>query len=334
MANRDIVAIGASAGGFEPLRQIVGSFPADLAAAVFVVLHIGSGHSILAELLNDSGKLPARFAESGVRIRHGHVYVAPPDMHMTVADGHLAVSKGPRENSARPAIDPLFRSLAQAFGPRVIGVILSGALNDGTAGLLAVKRGGGIAVVQDPDDALFRSMPESAAQAVAVDHAAPARELGPLVTSLVAQTAGPGAPVPAKGETGAEPAGPSLAHATPPGGSAILTCPDCGGRLSMNSDPNVLRFTCTVGHVHTAETFLDAQATEIERALWLAVRANEERAALLRKMRDDARREKRHAVARLWDERAAEYAHHARTIRALITRGGPVPALESGAETA
>lgn len=175
---RDVIVVGASAGGVEAICQIVAKLPADLPAAVFVVLHIApSGTSVLPSILSRRGDLPAVHASDGDAIEHGRVYVAPPDHHVLLAETTVRVTRGPRENGYRPAIDPLFQTAARCFGPRVIGVILSGALDDGTAGLKLVKERGGRTLVQDPDDALYRGMPESAIEAVGPDAVLPAAEL-------------------------------------------------------------------------------------------------------------------------------------------------------------
>ena len=188
MAGPDIIVVGASAGGVEALISIVGGVPSDLPAALFVVLHMRPGTpSGLPDLLSRSGKLRASPAEHLQPIQHGHIYVAPPDRHLVIVSGSVHVTAGPRENGHRPAIDPLFRTAARSYGRRVVGVVLSGVLDDGTAGLAAVKQHGGLAIVQDPDDALFPSMPRSAMDHVAVDHVLPAKEIGALLAELVGQ---------------------------------------------------------------------------------------------------------------------------------------------------
>ena len=187
-----IVVLGASAGGVEALSTVVGALPAEFPAAVFVVLHLApAGLSLLPEILGRAGALPVRHAADGAAIEPGHVYVAPPDHHLVVEAGVMRVTEGPIEHRARPALDPLFRSAADAYGPCVVGVVLSGMLDDGAAGLQAVKRCGGATIVQDPDDAMFRGMPANAVRLADPDHVVPATGIAPLLLTLV----GRGTPV-------------------------------------------------------------------------------------------------------------------------------------------
>jgi two-component system chemotaxis response regulator CheB len=188
MARHDIIVIGASAGGVHALVTLVGSFPQKLSAAIFVVLHIPArSRSILPHILSRAGPLNAVEAVDCMDIEHRCIYVVPPDHHLLIERGHVRVVSGPKENRHRPAVDPLFRSAAHVYGTRVVGVILTGALNDGTAGLLAVKRHGGIAVVQDPDEALYSSMPLSALANVEVDYRLPLSSIGPLLVNLASE---------------------------------------------------------------------------------------------------------------------------------------------------
>src|SRR5438270_410467 len=190
MPGHDIVVVGASAGGVEALETLVRTLPPGLPAAIFVVLHVpAQSPSFLPVILSRSGLLETVQASDGLEIKHGHIYVAPPDHHMLVERGHVQVVRGPKENRHRPAVDPLFRSAARAYGPRVVGVVLTGALDDGTAGLLAVKRRGGIAVVQDPSNALYPGMPRSALENIAVDYSLPLSDIGLLLRRLVYEPA-------------------------------------------------------------------------------------------------------------------------------------------------
>jgi Chemotaxis response regulator containing a CheY-like receiver domain and a methylesterase domain len=181
----DIIVIGASMGGIETLSNLVAQFPEDLPAAIFIVVHIApNGPGVLAQILDRTGPLTAKLAENGESIRHGRIYVAPPDHHLLVKQGFIRVTRGPRENRSRPAIDPLFRSAAVAYGSRVIGVILTGFQNDGTAGLITIKRCGGVAVVQEPKDALALDMPQSALDSVEVDHCLAVSGMGAVLDRL------------------------------------------------------------------------------------------------------------------------------------------------------
>ena len=197
MANRDIVVIGASAGGMEALQKLVSRLPAGLPASLFVVWHLSPGvKSILPSILTKAGALPAVHPQDGDRIEPGRIYVAPNDHHMLLENGYIRVARGPKENRFRPAVDPLFRSAAYVYGPRVIGVVLTGALDDGTAGLWTIKLRGGTAVVQEPAEALIRGMPLSALDNMAVDYRLPVAEIGELLPSLVREPAGEPAALP------------------------------------------------------------------------------------------------------------------------------------------
>ena len=313
----DIIVVGTSMGGLDALRTLVGQLPSDLPAAVFVVQHIApSGPGLLGEILDRAGPLPARLAEHGDAVETGRVYVAPPDHHLLLTPGGARLLRGPRENRTRPAVDPLFRSAAVAFRSRVVGVVLSGLHDDGTAGLLAVKRCGGLAVVQDPTDAAYPEMPRSALAAVAADHVVPVAEMGALLGRLAAAPAGEPPPVPQNlrleaqlTETGMDEIDvmDGLGERTP------LTCPDCGGVLWEVDGPEHPRYRCHTGHVLTEAALVDGQAEATEVALMVALRTMEERARLLRKM---DREEGRGAYA----ERAAELEQHAERVRDLLLR--------------
>lgn len=322
MGNRNVVVIGGSAGAFAVLREIVRELPADLPASTFVVVHLGPNQSILPTILSDSGRLPATFAQDGERVQQGRIYVAPSDRHLLVEKGAIAVRRGPRENAARPAIDPLFRSAAVAHGSRVVGVILSGALSDGAAGLVAIKRCGGVAVVQDPADADHPSMPQAAMDATAVDYVEPSSAIGKLLVRLVNEPAGPQIATPGDIRQEADVAAHGVMEpwediAPIERDTPVFSCPDCGGPLGIIAD-RVTRFRCAVGHAHTAATLLASKSRELEQALWVAFRTNRERAALLRKMARDAQGRQQSKAADMWDRRAAEFERHAKVIHELL----------------
>lgn len=320
MDNRDIIVIGGSSGATTPLKAILGGFPRDLPAAVFAVLHIPARSTgILATVASAAGPLPVRQAEEGMPIERGHVYIAAPDHHMILTDGHIRLGRGPRENMVRPAIDPLFRSAAAAYGPRVIGVVLSGLLSDGAAGLNAIKRCGGIALVQDPGDALADEMPRHALEATTVDLCVPGARLGDVLSDLAREAPGPSLPIPPELRLEIDIAAgeridtPTLARLADP---AALTCPSCGGVLSKVQNGQPLRFRCQVGHAFTADVLAKEQEGRVDEALRVALRIIEERAELVSRMAQDGRQTGRRSVAELYEERAKEYRAYAETLRA------------------
>jgi two-component system, chemotaxis family, protein-glutamate methylesterase/glutaminase len=304
----------------EPLQRLFGELPGDLAATLFVVVHVGAhANSTLASVLDRAGPLPVAVAGDALAFEPGRVYVAPPDLHLLLEDGRMLLRRGPRENLSRPAIDPLFRSAAAAYGARVVGVLLSGMLYDGASGLRAIKRCGGIAVIQDPADALYPDMPRHALQRSEVDYCLSAAELAKLLVRLVAEPAGISPEVPEDIRLEARMAAQAVA-----GGPAdeqlerplALTCPDCGGALREITDGEPLRYRCHVGHAYDADLLLGAQTEGVERALWSALRALDERAALLRRL---TRQEPvNSSLASRWAELATEHEAHAQAVRSLL----------------
>lgn len=294
MAGNDIIVIGASAGGVQALSEVVASLPHDLPAAVFAVLHVTPfGRSALPQILNRSSTLIARHPEDGEEIRPGHVYVAPPDRHLALDHGRVRLGRGPTENGHRPAVDVLFRTAARAYGPRVVGVVMTGNLDDGTAGLALIKQRGGITVVQDPEEADYPGMPESALRNVAVDHVLPIAGIGSLLADL-ARNGGNGGngnrtlPPPAGDPEGADPGDIETAEEEAwlyGGAPSGLTCPECAGALwEITNGEGPLHFRCRTGHAYSPESLLAKQNGSLEAALWAAVRSLEESAALTRRL--------------------------------------------------
>ena len=323
---RDIVVMGASAGGVETLARLVADLPAEFPAAIFVVLHLlPTGHSALPEILDRAGPLPAATAENGDEIERGRIYVAPPDRHLLLLPDRVRLTHGPRENGHRPALDPLFRSAARAYRERVIAVVLSGSLDDGTAGLRLVKRLGGTTVAQDPEDALYPGMPASAVGSEAARHVAPLAEIPALLCDLVdtpiEMAAGP-PPDPQLLES----AEPDRSDDEPTAGDLTgLTCPECGGALWEHLDRDgYVRFKCHVGHAYSPDSLETAQAAGLEMAMWSALRTLEERGALFRRL---ARRSGTSSRQR-FEAKAEEVRHHADVLRQSIMRLGRVPAAE------
>jgi two-component system, chemotaxis family, protein-glutamate methylesterase/glutaminase len=328
MPGHDIITVGASAGGVNALVKLVGQLPADLAASVFIVLHIpAQSPSHLPDILSRSGPLLAIHPTDGEEIKHGRICIAPPDQHLLIEDGHVRVVQGPRENRHRPAIDPLFRSAALAYGPRVVAVILTGALDDGTAGLLAVKRRGGIAVVQDPHDALYPSMPLSALTHVRVDHILPLYEIGPLLIRLVGEQAK---------EEGAYPVPDDMQRETKliemdtsidmlssnnrVGTPSAFSCPECGGVLWELHDGELLRYRCRVGHAFSIDSVLAAQTEQAETALWEALKSLQENASLSRQLAERAREHGQIGLARNYEEKLRDAEHRALFLQEILRK--------------
>jgi two-component system, chemotaxis family, protein-glutamate methylesterase/glutaminase len=276
-----VVGIGASAGGVDALIRLVRQLPADLPAALCIVLHVpSSGRSLLAPILGRQTDMEVVEAQDGDTIEAGRIYVAPNDRHLIVADGQVRLDRGPKENGVRPAVDPMLRALAAAYGPRSVAVILSGALGDGSAGALAVRQAGGTVIVQDPDDATVPSMPESAVRAVGrPDAVLQASDIGSALKEMVAAEViredAHMSPV-------EEPYGASAAR--PEGPPSPYTCPECSGSLWEIQDGQVVRYTCRVGHSYSEDAMIVEQGNSVEAALWAALEALEERSEFLRRV--------------------------------------------------
>jgi len=328
-----VIAIGASAGGLHALRAVLPALPADFAAPLCIVMHTApDSPGLLHEILGRVSPLPVAMPKTRTRLAVGHVYVAPPDRHLLVEPGRVIVSRGPRENRFRPAIDPLFRTAAQVYGPRAIGVVLTGNLDDGAAGLFAIKQLGGLAVVQDPVEAEHPSMPRSALTYVAVDHVVRLHELAPLLVSLIATPPAEARPA-AAARPPAEamvPAGDALnvevAVARQEGSTAMaqtlgppspLACPECHGVLLEVKDSPLLRFRCHTGHAYTAASLAVDIDDAVERSLWNAVRALEEASMLKRRLGTHLGRHDPPAAEPLLAEAARDEAE-ATSIRRLI----------------
>ena len=317
--NLAIVVIGASAGGVDAVGRLVATLPADFDAALFVVLHIGAHRSELPDLLNRQTKLRASHPRNGELLRRGHIYVAPPDHHMVIEHGGvIRLKKGPRENWARPSVDQLFRSAARAYGADVVGIILTGGLNDGTAGLFEIKQRGGTTIVQHPDDAADAGMPRSALQHVAVDHCLRLHDIPALLTRLIAGT-NPGtadtAPTPEAVEAGSKEMTADYKLDDP----VAVTCPDCGGALRRTELGTLTQFRCHIGHVYTAEVMVAAQFAAMEWALEAAMRSLSERGELCRQMADRSRTDDA-SLATHWTTAMEEAKERTGMLRQLLEK--------------
>jgi two-component system chemotaxis response regulator CheB len=329
VAHRELIVIGASAGGIEALQQLLRQLPANLRAAVLIVVHT-SNHpaSVLPNIMQRAARLPAVHPADGTLIEKGRVYIAPPDFHMIVEGNLLRVIQGPRENLHRPAIDPLFRSAAVAYGRRVIGVILTGALDDGTSGLMVVHAHGGEAIVQDPQTALFSSMPASALEQVPTAQVVPLHQMGARLSELVQEKL-PDPVLPGRGSNErdvetvreikiAELDMSVMKENNHPGQPSAFACPDCGGVLWESDQNGFLRFRCRVGHAFTARHLGAEQRHAIETALWAALRALEESASLYSRMAECASDALHDQTAGRFVDRASDTKVNARVLREFL----------------
>jgi two-component system, chemotaxis family, protein-glutamate methylesterase/glutaminase len=330
MITRDTIVIGASAGGVQALMTLVAALSADLPAAVFIVLHIPANiPSLLPTILARDSRLPVAHAIDGETIMPGRVYIAPPDQHVSIEDSHVKLVHGPKENLHRPSIDALFRSAARWAGPRVIGVVLTGARDDGKVGMRAIKHRGGITIVQHPEDAAFPSMPMSVMQEIRVDYSLPLRDIAPLLNELSHQTVEEEGSYAVPDELEIETriaeqemeAEELIASVERIGRISKLTCPDCHGALWEINDEDMLRYRCHVGHAYSAEALSEGQSQMLEVALWSAVRALEEQTMLARRIVQRARKANHERAARLFEQRAGEAEENASVIRQLLLSG-------------
>lgn len=331
---RDLVVIGASAGGVETLKTVVSGLPGDLPAAVCIVLHIApSSPSALARILQRAGTLPCRAASDGEPLRPGQILVAPPDHHLVVEDGRARLTVGPRENGHRPAVDVLFRSAATARHTRVIGVVLSGTRDDGAAGLAVIKSSGGAAIVQDPEEALYPGMPASALAHVLVDAVVPSEQIAETISSMVNGKELPDAQPPA--QPGWNPADRDR---------LTSVCPECGGVLIERTEAGMPQWECHVGHRYSPTSLADAQGDRVEMALWTAVRMLRDRSALLHRMADQSEARAQPRSAERFRGQADDASRQAELVREAlahaaagtlseVTDGDAEAAVEAGGST-
>ncbi|HEU4433209.1 MAG TPA: chemotaxis protein CheB [Pyrinomonadaceae bacterium] len=330
MATHDTIVIGASAGGVQALSTLVSSLPPDIPAAIFIVLHIPTdAPSLLPQILGRESRLGVAHAKNDEVIKPGRIYVAPPDLHLLIDRNHVRLVRGPKENFHRPSIDGLFRSAALWAGPRTIGVVLTGARSDGTAGMRAIKQRGGITIVQDPSEAMFPSMPMNVIQDIRVDYSLPLRDIAPLLSELSHTAAD---------EEGRYPVSENLEiearivqqdmeseelikSVEKLGRISKLTCPDCHGALWEIDDEELLRFRCHVGHGFSAESLNNGQGGMIEVALWSAVRALEEQMILSKRIIERARKSNSTRAVKQFEKRMREAEEHSSAIRQLLLRG-------------
>lgn len=325
MESRNIIVIGASAGGFEAMKKLVRGLPPDLQASLFIVWHISPDvRGILPQVLNREAAIPVAHAIEGEKIEPNRIYVAPPDRHLLIENSRVRVTKGPKENRFRPAVDPLFRSAAYSYGSRVIGVVLSGALDDGTSGLWTIKYHGGLAIVQDPNDAEVPSMPENALREVDVDYSVPISEMADLLVGLTKeQTETAEAVMEENGQTQTEI---RIAAENSAFESGIMkfgelspfTCPECHGVLFRLRDGMRPRFRCHTGHAFSSDSLLTSVTEKIEDSLWSAIRGIEESMMLLNHLGEHFSQANQSGLALLYFQKAREAQQRVEIIREAL----------------
>jgi two-component system chemotaxis response regulator CheB len=316
-----LFAIGGSAGGLPALLTLVRGLPADFDAVLCVALHTSpDSPGRLPEIIGRATGLACASARDGDTLRPGRIYCAPVDRHLLIEGARLRVTRGPRENGFRPAIDPLFRTAARSFGPRAAGIVLSGSLGDGSLGLAAIKQAGGMALVQNPEEALIPSMPRSALRGVEVDYVATAAEMAPLIVQLAGKFSEGDAEMSAHVSPGGDSAerGTDLATETPPGALTPFTCPECGGSLWERQEGRQLDFRCHVGHAFNTESLVEYHSQGVEAAMWTALRVLEEHAALQERMADRSASQQLGAAAEHFRRRAADTRAKAGVLRDVL----------------
>jgi two-component system chemotaxis response regulator CheB len=310
----ELVVVGASAGGVEALIRFVRALPSDFPVPILVVLHIPpSGPSLLPDILTRNGPLLASHARDGEELVGGRIYVAPPDEHMTVSGGQIQTSRGPRENGHRPAIDPLFRSASLAFDGKVAGVVLSGTLDDGTAGLSWIKLRDGATLVQAPSDALYPAMPQNAIDFVDPDYVEPVEELVNTLVRLTSDAGGRNGK-----EATLEPAPDPSSEQPQPGDIAPFSCPSCGGSLWETVTDGIANYRCRVGHAYTLNSLVAAHGDTVERAMWTAYRALEEQAAMSRRVGRRLAERGRVESAERFERQAEQSANQAAALKRVL----------------
>jgi two-component system chemotaxis response regulator CheB len=324
VAHRDIVVMGASAGGVEGFREVVRALSPGFPGSVFIVLHISpDAPSRLPAILGRETDLPVSHARDHAPIERGHIYIAPPDHHLILHHGRMRVVRGPRENRHRPAIDPLFRSAARSYGPRVVGVLLSGLMDDGTSGLQMIRGRNGVTIVQDPDEAEFSKMPENAVEYAKPDWVLPVGEIGPLLGHLVTEAVAEQVEEqPASGALDQEveiaEMNMNAMETEKRGAPSGFSCPECQGVLWEIKEGELMRFRCRVGHAYSAESLVRAKSEALEAALWSALRALEESAAISRRMAERAEKNGHELVQARVVEDAMEKEAQARMVRDML----------------
>ncbi len=332
MVGHDIVVIGASAGGVETLKALVSTLPADFPAAIFIVVHI-SPHatSVLPQILSRAGPIAAEHPKDHQIILPNRIYIAPPNYHLLLKPGYMRLTQGPRENSHRPSIDVLFRTAARAYEVRVIGVVLSGVLDDGSMGLFSIKNHSGIAIVQDPADAMYPGMPQNAIEAVQADYVKPVSEIPTLLTQLARKYSQTVQLPPVREEQVdvAELDNEGSQIMENGGQPTTYICPECGGVLMEYHEDHLIRFRCQVGHAYSTESLMAEQAEKLEDVLWIALRTLEENIRLTQRLAERAKANGYEDTHKRYMEKIRETEASAAILRQTLLKGKHYTALEA-----
>lgn len=319
MAARDIIVIGGSAGGVEALKELAAQLSPQLNATIFIVIHISPhSQSVMPQILSRAGVFPAQHPTNNQHIQPGNIYVAPPNHHLLVIPDRVQLTQGPKENGHRPSVDVLFRTAARAYGARVIGVVLTGALDDGSSGIVFIKEMGGVVIAQDPDDALYSGMPQSAIQTGKVDHIVRLNQIAPLLLKLTQeQIPQEQIPMEDKPDISELENGKHMLH-EPGGTPSTYVCPDCGGVMMEYQDGEMFRFRCQVGHGYSAESMLMKQTESVEDAIWMALRTLEENASLNQRLAERAGANAHTETQSRFIEKIRETEQRAAVLRRLL----------------
>lgn len=323
--NSRLIVIGASAGGIEALTEIVRNLPGDFPAPIAIVVHMNpEGPNALVEILKRRTTLKVVAARDHAPIVAGEITVAVPNHHLMVQDSSYRVVAGPRHNRNRPSIDTLFRSAARAYGAGTVGVVLSGLLDDGAVGLVEIKEFGGVGVVQQPEDALFDSMPRNAIAADHPDFVVPLVEIPAKLAEIARR------PMPKNGNGSKRPKQVPISlarkdesveeHEHKDGKPAIYTCPECSGTMWEKQQGGTMHYECRVGHTYSQLGMEEAKRDALEQAMWVALRTLEESASLARRMSERARQRNHVMVARRWEELAKTRTKDAGVLREILFR--------------
>lgn len=326
MKKSKVIVIGSSAGGVIALKELVASLPPDFEVPIFIVQHIAPQvHSYLPDILNHSGSLKAKHPEDGEQIRNGHIYIAPPDHHLLIEEDHILVKKGPKENRFRPSVDALFRSAAYTYKNGVIGVILTGMLDDGTSGMWAINQMKGITIVQDPLDALYQSMPQNVLEHVNVDYIVPLAYIPELLIGLTTIEM---EEIPIDEDKNKELMKMEIDIAAQQNGfergiiqmgePSSLTCPECGGGLTSLTEGKITRYRCHTGHAYSSESLLAEVSETAEVKVWQAIRSLEERIMLLEKSADRSKESGNENVAENFIQKAEKTREATNLLRTFI----------------